>query len=127
MADQETVIVTQEKYLDAIDDILNSTDLQTIKDYLTLQVVWNTASALSQELDDTAFDFYVDIGGGSAGVHRLVGTFTTDGLGNGTLTGSIVVSTVASTLDNELIQQGENPSNHQYIRELFAPCLELWA
>jgi predicted metalloendopeptidase len=58
VADQETVIVTQEKYLDAVDEILNSTDLQTIKDYLTLQVVWNTASALSQEMDDTAFDFY---------------------------------------------------------------------
>ncbi|MFN8661064.1 MAG: M13 family metallopeptidase [Thermomicrobiales bacterium] len=58
VADQKTVIVTEEKYLDAIDDILNSTDLQTIKDYLTLQVIWNTASALTQEMDDTAFGFY---------------------------------------------------------------------
>ncbi|MCA9881028.1 MAG: hypothetical protein KC442_24685, partial [Thermomicrobiales bacterium] len=67
VADQETVIVTQEAYLDAIDDILNSTDLQTIKDYLALQVIWNTAGGLTQELDDTAFSFY---GGALYGVEE---------------------------------------------------------
>lgn len=55
---QETVIITEEKYLAAIDEIINTTDLQTIKDYLKLQVLWNTASALSKEMDDTAFSFY---------------------------------------------------------------------
>src|SRR5215211_3180892 len=58
VADQKTVVVTQEAYLDAIDDIVNSTDLETIKEYLTLQVLWNTASALTKEMDDTAFSFY---------------------------------------------------------------------
>ncbi len=32
VADQETVVVTQEAYLDAIDDIVNSTDLETINE-----------------------------------------------------------------------------------------------
>jgi len=58
IADQETVVITEEAYLDAIDGIINDTDLQTIKDYLTLQVLWNTASALTREMDDTAFSFY---------------------------------------------------------------------
>jgi putative endopeptidase len=55
---QPTVIITEEPYLAAIDKIVNSTDLQTIKDYLKLQVLWNTASGLSREMDDTAFSFY---------------------------------------------------------------------
>jgi predicted metalloendopeptidase len=29
-----------------------------MKEYLTLQVLWNTASALTKEMDDTAFSFY---------------------------------------------------------------------
>jgi putative endopeptidase len=52
------VIVTQEAYLDAIDEIVNATNLETIKDYLKLQVLRNTASALTKEMDDTIFDFY---------------------------------------------------------------------
>ena len=35
IAEQETVVVTEEAYLDAIDDIVNATDLETLKDYLT--------------------------------------------------------------------------------------------
>jgi putative endopeptidase len=58
VANQEIVVVTQEAYLDAIDNIVNSTDLETIKEYLTLQVLWNTASALTKEMDDTVFSFY---------------------------------------------------------------------
>jgi hypothetical protein len=73
---------------------------------------------------DTPFDVYVDVTGGSSGDHRFVGTFTTDGLGNGTFTDSILVSTVATTIDNEVILRGEVPSRHQYIRQLFAPCPE---
>ncbi len=58
IADQEIVVISQEAYLDAVDNIVNSTDLQTIKDYLVLQILWNTASALTKEMDDTAFSFY---------------------------------------------------------------------
>jgi predicted metalloendopeptidase len=55
--DQQTVVVTEEAYLEGIDDIVNTTDLETIKDYLTLQVLWNTASTLTKEMDDLAFSF----------------------------------------------------------------------
>jgi putative endopeptidase len=60
---QKTVVITQEGYLDAIDGIVTSTDLETIKDYLKLQVLWNTASGLSREMDDTAFSFYTALTG----------------------------------------------------------------
>ncbi|MFT4040450.1 MAG: M13 family metallopeptidase, partial [Thermomicrobiales bacterium] len=55
--DQDTVIVPEEDFLAQVDAIVTSTDLQTLKDYITLQVLWGTASSLSQELDDTAFSF----------------------------------------------------------------------
>jgi hypothetical protein len=77
---------------------------------------------LSDTSPSTTFDIYVDTGGGSAGLHHLVGTLTTDSLGNGVFTGSIVVSSVAAAIDNEVVLHDDNPSNHQYIRELFTPC-----
>lgn len=56
--DQETVVVTELDYLAAVDAIVEATDLETIKDYLRLQVLWNTASGLTTEMDDAAFAFY---------------------------------------------------------------------
>jgi hypothetical protein len=79
---------------------------------------------LTDAAPNTVFDIYVDTGGGTAGAHQFVGTLTTDDLGNGTFTGSIVVSFVAPAIDNEVVLQDDNPSNHQYIRELFTPCPE---
>jgi hypothetical protein len=73
---------------------------------------------------NTSFDFYFDVAGGSAGVHQLAGTFTTDSSGNATFTTSLVVTSVAATIDNEIILHGQNPRFHQYIRERFAPCPE---
>lgn len=73
-------------------------------------------------MPNTAFDVYVDVLGGSAGAHRHVGDFTTDQDGNGVFLDSIVVPTIGTTIDNEVVLQGESPSQHQYIRELFTPC-----
>ena len=56
--EQETVVITQLDYLSAIDDIIADTDLETLKDYLKLQVLQSTASALSEELGRIVFDFY---------------------------------------------------------------------
>jgi putative endopeptidase len=56
--DLKTVVVTEEDYLASIDDILESTDLETIKDYLKLQVLQGTASSLTEEMGKTSFDFY---------------------------------------------------------------------
>jgi predicted metalloendopeptidase len=55
--DIKTVVVPELKYMEAMDGIIQDTDLETIKDYLTNQVLWNTASALTKEMDDTAFSF----------------------------------------------------------------------
>ena len=73
---------------------------------------------------NSSFDVYVDVEGGSAGVHRFVGTFATDGTGGGTFSGSIDAPTVAARIDNEVILGGGIPSQHQFIRQLFEPCTE---
>jgi predicted metalloendopeptidase len=56
--EQETVVVTQLAYLDGVDAILEDTDLETLKDYLKLQILQSAASALSEEMGQTVFDFY---------------------------------------------------------------------
>ena len=56
--DQETVVVTQLDYLDAVDEIVAGADLETLTDYLRLQVLWATAGALSEEMGQIVFDFY---------------------------------------------------------------------
>jgi putative endopeptidase len=63
--DLETVAVTEERYLESVDDIVAATDLETLKDYLTLQVLWSTAGALSEELGDITFAFYDQTLGGT--------------------------------------------------------------
>ena len=79
---------------------------------------------LADATPNAVFDVYVDTAGGTAGQHRPVGSFTTDGLGNATFTGSIVVPTVGPLIDNEVVLGGQSPSLHQYIRLLFSPCPE---
>ena len=50
--------MTEEAYLEQVDGIVETTDLETIKDYLKLQVLRNTAGALSEETEQISFDFY---------------------------------------------------------------------
>ena len=56
--EEETIVVTELEYLSAVDAILAKTDLETLKDYLKLQILLSTASALSEEMGQTLFDFY---------------------------------------------------------------------
>ena len=56
--DQETVVVTQLDYLNAVDDILEDTDLETLKEYLKVQMLQNVASSLTEDLGRVVFDFY---------------------------------------------------------------------
>lgn len=79
---------------------------------------------LTDASPNTAFDLHIDTAGGPAGAHQKVGTFTTDSLGNATFTGSIVVTSLGTRIDNEVVLRDDSPSNHQYIRTLFAPCPE---
>lgn len=55
--DQKTIVVTEVKYLNAVDGIVQKTDLKTVKDYLKLQALWSAAPSLSEEISDTAFAF----------------------------------------------------------------------
>jgi predicted metalloendopeptidase len=55
--DQKSVVVTELKYLEAVDDILAATDLQTAKDFLKLQLMWFSAGELTEEIAATAFEF----------------------------------------------------------------------
>jgi putative endopeptidase len=58
IADLETVVVPELAYLEAVDGIVNATDLEIIKDYLKVQLLQLTAYSLTEELEKTAFDFY---------------------------------------------------------------------
>jgi putative endopeptidase len=54
---QETIIVTETRYLDAVDDVLAATDVETIKAYLALELMWENVGLLSDEIGETAFEF----------------------------------------------------------------------
>ena len=56
--EQETVVVTELAYLDAVDAVVADADLETLKDYLKLQVLQSAASALTEEMGQIVFDFY---------------------------------------------------------------------
>ncbi|MBA2597384.1 MAG: M13 family metallopeptidase [Chloroflexia bacterium] len=55
--DQETIVVQELEYLGAVEAIVQETDLETLKDYLKLQVLWFTAPTLTEEIGQTAFAF----------------------------------------------------------------------
>ncbi len=54
----EFVVVTQLDYSKNVDDIIQSTDINTWKTYLKWSVVNHTASRLSKDFDEKNFDFY---------------------------------------------------------------------
>jgi hypothetical protein len=72
----------------------------------------------------TTYDVYVDTEGGSAGAHVPVGSFTTDAGGNATFTGEIVVPSIGTHIDNEVVLDGNTANLHEFIRESFTPCAE---
>jgi hypothetical protein len=74
-------------------------------------------------LANTSFDVYIDQQSvGTAASHRFVGTFTTNGSGDASFTGSIVVATAATRVDNEIVLAGGLFSAHQYIQQSFTLC-----
>lgn len=60
---QDTVIVTEKGYLEALPKILESADIETIKAALALELIWANAGDLSDEIGDTAFEFSKVISG----------------------------------------------------------------
>lgn len=54
---QDRVIVTEIGYLDALPGILADADIETIKAWLTTELMWTWAGVLSEEIGETGFDF----------------------------------------------------------------------
>ncbi|MEQ9443281.1 MAG: M13 family metallopeptidase [Cyclobacteriaceae bacterium] len=54
----DTLIITDVDYLQQLSSIMEQTNLQTLKDYLTWTLVDESASLLTTEMDQANFDFY---------------------------------------------------------------------
>lgn len=61
----EQMIVTERRYLEALEAIVTAADLDVLKDYVKLEVFWSFAEYLSEDIEQTAFEFN---GGVLAGV-----------------------------------------------------------
>lgn len=54
----DSIIVGQPEFYKALDKVIASTDMQTLKDYMSLNLVRSFAGYLSKPFDDANFDFY---------------------------------------------------------------------
>ena len=61
----ERIIVTETAYLDQLNEILEATAIETLRDYLRVQLLWNFYNNLDLELEETAFTFFQALGGQS--------------------------------------------------------------
>jgi putative endopeptidase len=61
----DRLIVTEIKYLKALDGIVRQAPLSALKDYLTLQVLWGFSNNLSDDIEATAFEFQGKVLGGA--------------------------------------------------------------
>ena len=74
-------------------------------------------------LANQAYDVYIDQDSqGSGASHLFAGTFTTNGSGDGSFTGTISVPAAATVVDNEVVLQGDSFTAHQFIQQSFTPC-----
>ena len=63
IAGTDRVIITQTEYLDSLGPILAETPIETLQDYLRLQLLWNFYNNLDLALEETAFTFLQSLGG----------------------------------------------------------------
>jgi putative endopeptidase len=63
IADTDRLIATQVGYLDALNGILEQTSIETLRDYLRLQLLWDFSNNLDLDLEETAFTFLQSLGG----------------------------------------------------------------
>ena len=63
IAGTDRLIATQIGYLDALAGILEETSIETLRDYLRVQLFWNFYNNLDIELEETAFAFLQSLGG----------------------------------------------------------------
>ena len=65
IAETDRMIVTETAYLDRLGQILAETPIETLRDYLRVQLLWNFYNNLDLELEKTAFTFFQALGGQS--------------------------------------------------------------
>ena len=53
----DRLVVTQPRYFDALAAIVRATPLETLKDYVKLEIMWSFPEYLSEEIEATAFEF----------------------------------------------------------------------
>ena len=63
IAGAERIIVTETNYLDRLGQILAQTPIETLRNYLRVQLLWNFHNNLDLELEETAFTFFQALGG----------------------------------------------------------------
>jgi predicted metalloendopeptidase len=63
IAGTERIIVTQTEYLDELGAILEAKPIETLRNYLRLQLLWNFYNNLDLSLEETAFTFLQSLGG----------------------------------------------------------------
>ena len=62
IAETDRMIVTETAYLDRLGQILAETPIETLRDYLRVQLLWNFYNNLDLELEKTAFTFFQALG-----------------------------------------------------------------
>ncbi len=71
LSDQNELIVTEATYMKALDGIVRRTSISTLKDYLSLQVLWDFSNNLGSDIEQIAFDFQGKVLGGQQEMRSL--------------------------------------------------------
>ncbi len=53
----DTIVVAEPRYLDALEGIVSTTPIETLKDFVKMEVLWSFASLLGEDIGETAFSF----------------------------------------------------------------------
>ena len=64
LSDVDTLIVTEPRYLEALDAIVRDTPIEVLKDFIKLEVYWSFADFLGEDIGQTAFEFQGGVLGG---------------------------------------------------------------
>jgi putative endopeptidase len=60
----EQLIVSEKRYLESLDQIVTAADLDVLKDWIKLEVLWSFADFLGSDIEQTAFEFQGGVLGG---------------------------------------------------------------
>lgn len=57
LTDIDTIVITEPRYLEALAGVVSSTDIETLKDFVKMEVLWSFAGLLGEDIGETAFSF----------------------------------------------------------------------